>query len=56
VGRILDYVIGLLEEILGEPATRERRFAWAAGDPGPGTDRSALLPFDAVWESRRLIV
>jgi hypothetical protein len=56
VGRIADYVIGLVEEILGEPAAREKRFAWAAGDPSPRTGRSVLLPFDATWESRRLIV
>ena len=51
-----DYVIGLLEDILGEPAEREKRFAWAAGDPSPRSGRSTLLPFDAVWESRALIV
>jgi hypothetical protein len=56
MGRTADYVIGLIEEILREPAEREKRFVWAAGDPSPRTGRSALLPFDAFWESRRLIV
>src|SRR5207248_10432435 len=51
-----DYVIDLLEEILGEQAQRERRFEWAPGDPSQKTGRRAALPFDAYWESRRLIV
>ena len=56
MGRIADYVIGHLEETLGERARREKRFTWAVGDPSPRTGRSALLPCDAVWGSRRLIV
>ncbi|MGI9090469.1 MAG: hypothetical protein ACR2GG_05105 [Gemmatimonadaceae bacterium] len=56
MGRIADYVIQLLEELLGEPAAREQRFLWAAGDPSPSTGRSVHLPFDAFWASRRLIV
>jgi hypothetical protein len=56
LGRVADYVIELLEEILGEAAEREKRFPWATGDPSSRTGRSAQLPFDAVWMSRQLIV
>ena len=55
MGRTATYVIGLLEQLLG-PTEREKRFPWALGDPSPITGRAARLPFDAVWESRRLIV
>jgi hypothetical protein len=34
----------------------EKRFPWALGDVSPRTGRAAQLPFDAVWESRELIV
>lgn len=40
----------------GEPSERERRFPWALGDASEKTNRRVELPFDAVWESRRLIV
>lgn len=56
MGRVADYVIALLEELLGETAERERRFPWALGDASPKTGRQTKLPFDAVWPSRRLIV
>lgn len=56
MGRIANYVIDLLEEILGEKAEREKRFLWAVGDVSQKTGRHAELPFDAVWVSRRLIV
>jgi hypothetical protein len=56
VGRVADYVLSLVEEILGEAAEREKRFAWAVGDPSAKTGRCVELPFDAVWASRRLIV
>jgi hypothetical protein len=56
MGRVADYVIDLLEEILGEKAEREKRFPWAVGDLSLTTGRRAGLPFDAVWASRRLIV
>ncbi len=55
MGQIADYVITLLEEILDEPCDREKRYAWALGDESPKTGRRARLPFDAVWESRKLI-
>jgi hypothetical protein len=56
VGAIANYVIGLVSELLGESPEREKRFPWATGDVSPKTGRAALLPFDAVWESQRLIV
>lgn len=54
MGTTADYVIGLLEEVLG-PAEREKRFPWARGDPSPKTGRQAELPFDAFWQKRRLL-
>jgi hypothetical protein len=56
VGAIQDYVIELLAELLDETPLTEVRFAWALGDPSPRTGRAAQLPFDAVWERRKLIV
>lgn len=49
-------MIDLLAEILDEEPERERRFPWACGDPSLKTGRAVQLPFDAVWESRGLIV
>jgi hypothetical protein len=49
------YVVGLLEQLLG-PAERSKRFGWALGDVSAKTGRAVCLPFDAVWEARRLIV
>jgi hypothetical protein len=56
VGQIENYVIELLEEVLGEAAEREKRFPWATGDPSAKTGRRVQLPFDAIWPDRRLIV
>ena len=56
MGRVADYVIGLLEELLREDPVREKRFPWAVGDLSPRTGRAAALPFDAYWPCRRLIV
>jgi len=56
IGAIANYVIGLLTELLGEPPELEKTYAWALGDLSPKTGRARRLPFDAVWESRRLIV
>ena len=56
MGRTANYVIELLVEILGEEPEREKRFDWALGDVSAKTGRQVTLPFDAVWESRRLIV
>ena len=55
MGQIADYVITLLDEILDEPCEREKRYEWALGDTSAKTGRRAMLPFDAVWESRKLI-
>jgi hypothetical protein len=56
VGQVANYVIDLLAEILAEEPEREARYGWALGDVSKKTGRQAQLPFDAVWESRRLIV
>ncbi|MDQ3363908.1 MAG: hypothetical protein M3680_00545 [Myxococcota bacterium] len=53
--RIANYVLDLVETMLG-PAEREKRFEWALGDVSSSTGRAAMLPFDAVWEDRMLIV
>ncbi len=53
-GDVQRYVTELLQELLG-PAEIEKRFDWCRGDSrsgGPGVP----LPYDAVWEERRLIV
>jgi hypothetical protein len=55
MGRTERYVVSLLEQLLG-PAERGKRFEWAVGDISPKTGRAARLPFDAVWEARKLIV
>jgi hypothetical protein len=56
LGAIATYVIGLVSELLGESPELEKTFPWAVGDVSPKTGRATRLPFDAVWESRRLIV
>jgi len=55
MGKTEDYVLDLLEQLLG-PAERGKTFEWAVGDPSPKTGRRRRLPFDAVWEQRKLIV
>jgi hypothetical protein len=49
------YVTDLLEELLGL-AEKEKRFDWARGDSRTPGRPGVPLPFDAVWESRRLII
>ena len=49
------YVTDLLEQLLG-PCEKEKRFDWARGDCRIPGGKGVPLPFDAVWESRRLIV
>ena len=56
MGRVANYVISLLAEVLQEEPEREKRYDWSLGDVSETTGRRARLPFDAVWESRRLIV
>ncbi len=53
--QIQRYVTELLVEILG-PAEKEKRFDWCRGDARSPGGRGIALPFDAVWESRKLIV
>jgi hypothetical protein len=43
MGRIADYVIDLLDEIIGENAAREQRFPWAVGDLSPRTGHRVAL-------------
>lgn len=56
MGKVADYVIALLDEILGGGVEREKRYPWALGDESEKTGRRAQLPFDAVWEGHRLVV
>jgi hypothetical protein len=49
------YVVGLLEEILGEPAMRGHRFDWLRGDP-TARGRGVPLPVDAYWPTHKLVV
>jgi very-short-patch-repair endonuclease len=49
------YVTGLLEELLG-PAQVEKRFGWPRGASRGPSRLGVSLPFDAVWERRKLIV
>ncbi len=56
MGRVADYVIGLLDEILDGGVEWEKRYPWALGDRSGKTGRRAQLSFDAVWEARRLVV
>ena len=53
--RVQRYVTELLVEILG-PAEIEKRFEWCRGDSLQAGCRGRTLPFDAVWDSRKLIV
>lgn len=49
------YVTELLAELLGPPEV-EKRYDWARGDSRDPSRVGVMLPFDAVWEERRLIV
>ena len=55
MGKTATYVLGLIDAILG-PGEREVCFTWALGDPSPKTKRARRLPFDGVWEARKLII
>jgi hypothetical protein len=48
-------VVDLLEELLGEPASRQHTFDWLVGDPGAG-GRRRRLPVDAYWPRLGLVV
>jgi hypothetical protein len=56
MGKVADYIIELLDEMLGGWVEREKRYPWALGDQSEKTGRRARLPFDAVWEARGLVV
>lgn len=56
MGAVEEYVVSLLAEILGEEPERGKSYPWARGDTSQKTGHARQLPFDAVWESRRLIV
>lgn len=51
---VTELLAELLAELLGVPEI-EKRYDWARGDPGTRA-KGTMLPFDAVWERRRLIV
>jgi hypothetical protein len=55
VGKTAKYVLNLIDVILGA-GEREKCFEWAQGDPSPLTKRTKRLPFDSVWEARKLII
>lgn len=48
------WIIGLCDEVLGEPAIRQHRFPFLTGDPG-ATGRRSLLPVDAYYPARKLV-
>lgn len=48
------YVIDLCDEVLGERARRQHRFAWLLGDPGASGTR-VTLPVDAYYPDHRLV-
>jgi hypothetical protein len=56
LGIIANYVIGLVSELLGEDPELEKTYPWALGDVSAKTGLARRLPFDAVWETRRLVV
>lgn len=56
MGKTARYVLKLVDAILGSDGDREKCFEWAQGDPSPLTKRTKRLPFDSVWEARKLIV
>lgn len=49
------YVTELLQTLLG-PAETEKRFPWCRGDARDSGSAGRPLPYDAVWEDRKLIV
>jgi hypothetical protein len=49
------YVVDLCDEVLGERARRQHRFAWLLGDPGTAGAR-ATLPVDAYYPDHQLVV
>jgi hypothetical protein len=52
--RDADYVLDLIEDVLGQPGLREHRFDWLRGDPGKSGRRT--LPVDSYWPDLELVV
>lgn len=48
-------MIGLCNEVLGEQAATQHRFAWLLGDPSTN-GRRATLPVDGYWPAHQLVV
>jgi hypothetical protein len=55
VGSDEEYVLRLLEHLVGEACLRQHRFDWLLGDPN-AQGRQVQLPVDGYWPSRRLVV
>lgn len=55
VGSDEEYVLRLLDRMVGESGLRQHRFHWLLGDPN-GQGRQVRLPVDGYWPSRRLVV
>lgn len=53
--RDADYVIDLLDELIGQPAVREHCFEWLVGDPGRNGARRKL-PVDAYWPHLKFVI
>lgn len=49
------WIIEICDAILGKPASRQHRFPFLLGDPGP-SGRRASLPVDAYYADLRLVI
>ena len=49
------WIIDICDEVLGKTASRQHRFPFLLGDPGP-TGRRASLPVDAYYPDLRLVI
>jgi hypothetical protein len=49
------WIIDICDEVLGRKASRQHRFPFLQGDPGPSGRRS-LLPVDAYYHDLRLVI
>lgn len=48
-------MLGLCDEALGEPGSRQHRFDWLMGDPGKN-GRCRKLPVDGYWPGAATVV